>query len=396
MALAALAAVCTVVALTGLVWGAHQRILAAVADIGANKITVLGTAGLRTEGGWRNVEKIDLTMDDVARIESRIDNADRIFPLIVRELPLRRDHRVLEKVVVFAVEDSPLRTGTIGNAEWDVELGLALTSDDSENGRQVIVIGPTVREALFDADEDPLGAYVRVGYLPFEVKGVLGPFPTADLYGADLVEDEAWMAGLGAVVYVPFKTARDALYGTEALSRIEVEVGDAEKIPATAREIRDLLVRAHGGREGVVVFREPTLAETYARMSRVNTAVLAAVGALSLLAAGLVVLSLMLVAVNARRQEIGLRLAVGARKRDVLWQFMGEATVVATVGGLVGTALAYPTAPVIADHFDLPLAIPPWAAAAAFATSLAVGTLFGSVPAWRAARVDPMATLTPE
>ena len=396
MALAALAAVCTVVALTGLVRGASEGILAAVTDMGANKITVVGTAGLRTEGGWRNVEKIDLTMDDVARIESRIDNVDRVFPSILRTLPLRRDHRVLEQVVVQTLEEPPHRTGTIGNAVWDVELGLALTSDDSENRRQAIVIGPTVREALFDPDENPLGAYVLVGDLPFQVKGVLGPFPTADLYSADLLEEEGYLAGLGAVAHVPIKTAMDVLYGTQALNMIEVEAEDPEKIPETVREIRDLLVRAHGGHEGVVVFREPTLAETYAGMSRVNTAVLAAVGALSLLAAGLVVLSLMLVAVNARRQEIGLRLAVGARKLDVLWQFMGEATAVATVGGLVGTALAYPTAPVIADHFDLPLAIPPWAAPGAFAASLAVGALFGSVPAWRAARVDPMASLTPE
>lgn len=364
--------------------------------MGANRITVLGTAGLETEGGWRNVERIELTMDDVARIESRIDNVDRVFASISRTLPLRRDHRGLEHVVVQTVEEPPHRTGTIGNAVWSVELGLALTSDDSENRRQAIVIGPTVREALFDPDEDPLGTYVLVADVPFEVKGVLGPFPTADLYGPDLSADEEWLAGLGAVAYVPFETAREVLYGTRALDMIEVELEDPERMPETIREIRDLLVAAHGGREGVVAFREPTLAETYARMSGVNRALLAAVGALSLLAAGLVVLSLMLVAVNARTQEIGLRLAVGARKRDVIWQFMGEATVVATVGGLVGAALAYPAAPVLADHLDLPLAIPPWAAPAAFATSLAVGVLFGSVPAWRAARVDPMASLTPE
>ncbi|MCY3840756.1 MAG: ATP-binding cassette domain-containing protein [Gammaproteobacteria bacterium] len=396
MALAALAAVWTVVALTGYARGASQAILATAKDMGANRITVVGTAGLEEGGEWRNVERIDLTMDDVALIESRIDNLERVFPSVLDTLPVRRDHRVLEQVVVVSLEEPPHRTGTIGNAVWDVELGFALTADDSENRRQVIVIGPTIREALFDPDEDPLGAYVLVGDLPFEVKGVLGPFPTFGLYPADLLQDEEWTASMGAVAYVPFKTAADLLYGTEALDVIEVEADDPERIPETIREIRDMLVRAHGGREGVIVYREPTLAETYATMSRVNTTVLAAVGALSLLAAGLVVVSLMLVAVGTRRQEIGLRLAVGARKRDILWQFMAEATVVATVGGLAGTALAYLSAPVLTDHFELPLAIPPWAAPAAFATSLTVGALFGSVPAWRAARVDPMASLTPE
>ena len=395
MALAALAAVWTVVALTGFAWGASQAILATAKDMGANRITVVGTAGLEEGGEWRNVERVDLTMDDVTLIESRIDKADRVFPSIFRGLPVRRDHRVLERATVIGLTEPPHRTLTIGNAVWDVELGLALTTDDSENRRQAIVIGPTVREVLFDPDEDPLGAYVTVGDLPFEVKGVLGPFPTPGLYPADLAEDEEYLAGLGAVAHVPFKTAADLLFGTRALTMIEVEVANPEKIPEMVRDIRDLLVRAHGGREGVIAFREPTLAETYTRMSRVNTAMLAGVGTLSLLAAGLVVLSLMLVAVGSRRQEIGLRLAVGARKRDVLQQFMGEATAVATVGGLVGTVLAYLATPVPADFLDLPFAIPPWAATAAFATSLVVGALFGSVPAWRAARVDPMATLTP-
>lgn len=195
-------------------------------------------------------------MDDVARIESHIDNVDRVSPSILRSLPLRREHRILEQVVVHAVVGPPHRTRTIGDAVWDVELGVALTSDDNEHRRQVIVIGPTVREALFDPDEDPLGAYVLVGQVPFGVKGVLGPFPTADLYGPDLFEDEEWLAGLGAVAYL--------------------------------------------------------------------------------------------------------------------------------------------AAPAIADHLDLPLAIPPWAVPAALTTSLAVGAVFGTVPAWRAARVDPMASLTTE
>ncbi|MDE0037735.1 MAG: ATP-binding cassette domain-containing protein [Gammaproteobacteria bacterium] len=359
MALAALAAVWMVVALTGYARDASQAILATAKDMGANRITVLGTAGLEEEGRWRNVERIDLTMDDVALIEPRIDNADRVIPSVLDTLPVRRDDRVLKQVVVVSLEEPPHRTVTIGNAVWDVELGFALTADDSENRRQAIVIGPTIREALFDRDEDPLGAYVLVGDLPFEVKGVLGPFPTPGLYPADLLQDEEWTASMGAVAHVPFKTATDLLYGTEALSMIEVEADDPERIPETIREIRDMLVQAHGGREGVVVFREPTLAETYATMSRVNAAVLAAVGALSLLAAGLVVLSLMLVAVGTRRQEIGLRLAVGARKRDVQ---------LAVHGGGDGSGdhrrprrhgACVPLRPVFTDHFDLPLAIPP-------------------------------------
>ena len=359
MALAALAAVWMVVALTGYARDASQAILATAKDMGANRITVLGTAGLEEEGRWRNVERIDLTMDDVALIEPRIDNADRVIPSVLDTLPVRRDDRVLKQVVVVSLEEPPHRTVTIGNAVWDVELGFALTADDSENRRQAIVIGPTIREALFDRDEDPLGAYVLVGDLPFEVKGVLGPFPTPGLYPADLLQDEEWTASMGAVAHVPFKTATDLLYGTEALSMIEVEADDPERIPETIREIRDMLVQAHGGREGVVVFREPTLAETYATMSRVNAAVLAAVGALSLLAASLVVLSLMLVAVGTRRQEIGLRLAVGARKRDVQ---------LAVHGGGDGSSdhrrprrhgACVPLRPVFTDHFDLPLAIPP-------------------------------------
>ena len=396
MALATLAAVWTVVAVTGLVLGASQAILATARDMGANWITVVGTAGLEEEGIWRDVEKIELTMDDVALIESRISNADRVFPAVQRQLPVRRDHRVLEQVVIQSLGEPPHRTGTIGRSVWDVTHGRALTSDDSENRRQVVVIGPTVREALFDPDEDPLGLYVLVRDVPFEVKGVLGPFPTPDLYPAVEFEYEGFLTGLGAVADVPLNTATDVLYGSQALSMIEVEVDDPGTIPEKIREIRDMLVRVHGGREGVIVYREPTLAETYARMSRVNAAVLAAVGAVSLLASGMVVLSLMLVAVGVRRQEIGLRLAVGARRRDVLWQFLGEAAAVTAVGGLVGTVLAYTTAPLVSDLFDIRVAIPPWAVPAAFATSVAVGVLFGSVPAWRAARVDPMASLAPE
>ena len=399
MALASFVGISLVIVLMGMSQGAFGGIAHVVGDIGAARITVAGVearlVGAPEDGRFEPVQRVELTRDDAALIETRVDNVQAAYTVLSRYSAVSRGDAVLDRVTVIAQSETVLRT--VVDLAWPVARGAALTARDSDELRQVAVIGPSVRETLFSAVEEPLDDYVHVGGHPFKVKGVLGPnpAPTSIFLGGAVASDEAIAdieQQLGAVVYLPFGTAAETVFGTETLDGIIVEVLDPALVEETAGEIHDLIVHTHG-RRGLVAEVNGTLADAYARVSGLSTTVLAGIGVVALLGTALVVMSAMLMAVDSRKQEIGLRMAFGARRLEVLLQFAGEAVLVVLLGGAVGVAAAFVFGPYLSSLLDLPFASDPWFAGIAFACSVATGALAGSLPASRAAKVQPVTWL---
>lgn len=395
MAFASFVGISLVVVLMGVSHGAFGGVAHAVADMGAGRITVSGVearlVGAPKDGRFEPVEKVELTGGDAALIESRVENVRTTHAVLSRYLDVSRGDRVLDRVTVIAQSETVLRT--VVDLPWPLARGVALTASDSDESRHVAVVGPTVHETLFSAVEEPIDDYVYIGGHPLTIKGVLGPnpAPTSIFFAGSAASDEAIAdieRQLGTVVYLPFRTAAETVFGTETLDGIIVEVVDPASVEETASEIHDLIVRTHG-RRGVVVEANATLADAYARVSGLSRTALAGVGVVALLGTVLVVMSAMLMAVDSRKQEIGLRMALGARRLEVLLQFAGEAVLVVLLGGAIGAAAAFVSGPYLSALLDLPFASDPWFAGIAFACSVVTGVLAGSLPAARAAGVQP-------
>ena len=274
MAIAAAMSVSTVVMLLGLTKGAFASAAGVFADLGAQHISVSPRRRIydSDEPVFTPVEPVELTEDDVERIAQGVANVARVDISRGAYLAIARGDREAGGVTVQAQTDRP---SSMFNLPWPLESGAWLTDADDEAQRRVAIIGPTVRDQLFDAEESPLGENVLIDGRPFTVKGVLGPVPDAmELWvrrmGAGQHTVDEVRNGLGLVAYVPFQTGKALLFADEQ-TYMEVTVVDPEMGKATAAEIRDLLIRTHG-REGVVTRVNATLAGFYASMTGLSAA----------------------------------------------------------------------------------------------------------------------------
>ena len=397
MAGATVVGIALVIVLLGVTQGAFGGATKAVGDMGASWITVAGSrfrvVGARENGQFEPVREVELTRTDAALIESRVGNVRSTHPQLARHLDVRVGDRILNDVFVVAQSDTVPRT--VLDIPWPMALGRGLSASDSEEFRQVCVVGPYVAERMFGPGEGAIDAHIDVGGLPFRVKGVLGPNPVPTsifLAGNRTPPSDEEIAEMeqqiGTIVFLPFGTAAETVFGTEILNSIVVEAEDPQLVHETATEIRNLIVATHGT-EGVTVEVNATLADAYARMAGFGTTTLAGVGIVGLFGTGLIVMSAMLAAVDSRKQEIGLRLAFGARRVEILLQFTGEAVLISLLGGAIGAVAGFAVGPNVSSFLDLPFAIEPWFLAVALFCAVATGVLAGYFPASRAARVEP-------
>jgi len=252
-----------------------------------------------------------------------------------------------------------------------------------------MILGRTVAERLFPSGMNPIGQEVRARNVPFTVVGILahkGQTPN----GYDL-DDNA---------YVPQTTYRSKIQGgmrNLADGIIYVRASSEENAVLAEAQIAELLRDRHhiapGGEDDFQIRNMVEMASAQEESARTLRTLLAAVAAVSLLIAGIGIMNIMLVSVTERTREIGLRLAVGARGRDILWQFLGEALVLSLTGGVIGVAVGVFSSQRLSAWFGWPLLLLPGSIALAVGTSAAVGILFGLYPAWRASALDPIEAL---
>ena len=267
--------------------------------------------------------------------------------------------------------------------QWKVERGTFFSEEDEQEYATVAVLGQTVAKALFPDGQEPLGQYILVNNLIFQVIGVMstrGASPNGD------DQDD--------IVMVPYATSQLRLSGQRFLRNVTVAVEDVARIDETQSAVESLLAERHG----VIDFQIRNMAsiiDTATETQNTMTILLGSIAAISLLVGGIGVMNIMLVSVTERTREIGIRMATGARMRNILQQFLIEALVVSAVGGVIGVAVGLGSAAII-ESFGTAVQYSLAPVVLAFSCAFLTGLVFGYLPARKAARLDPVVALASE
>jgi len=270
--------------------------------------------------------------------------------------------------------------------DWSVSSGAVFTDADVKSGRKVALIGATVATNLFP-DEDPVGAQIQIGHVPFTVIGVLGA-KGQNAGGQD--QDD--------VIIMPSTTAQNRLSGNIRLGQILASATDANDIDAAQEEIKGLMRESHklstdGAEDDFTVRNQTEIAAAATSTTKVMSGLLAAIASISLLVGGIGIMNIMLVSVTERTREIGIRMAIGARGSDVLTQFLVESVAMSVLGGVIGLLVGYAGAALLGHLTGWTTATPVSAVAIAVGFSAAVGVFFGYYPARKAAALNPIQAL---
>jgi putative ABC transport system permease protein len=268
---------------------------------------------------------------------------------------------------------------------WPNKYGSFFSAQDVSSATKVAVLGMVVADTLFGPDVDPTGQIIRIRNQPFRVLGVMAS-KGQGAFGQD--QDD--------IVFVPYTTVQKKLQGIQHINNITVSATTAETAPVAAA-ITDLLRLRHklapAEPDDFMVRTQEEIASVRTETTRTMTTLLAAIAGVSLMVGGIGIMNIMLVSVTERTREIGLRMAIGARGRDVLLQFLVEAVVISLFGGLLGILLGYGLSAGLERFLQWPTSIPPDSIAIAFGFAGGTGVFFGFYPARKAARLDPIEAL---
>jgi len=352
--------------------GSKQKVLDQISSMGTNLLMVQpGLAGFRGGG-----DIATLTLDDEAAL-AQLPNVDD-------SMSERRGRQTLRfSNIDYATSVSGVSASMPTVRNWPVEKGTFFTERDVTADAAVVVLGQTVVKTLFPNGDDPIGKYILVHNIPFEVIGVLsskGSMP----WGGD--QDDA--------AFVPVTTAIVRLFGQNYVNSINLKIENTENMDATQDAMTQMLIARHKV-EDFHVLNSASFLEMATSTQNTLTILLGAVAAISLLVGGIGVMNIMLVSVTERTREIGIRMATGARMRDIMLQFNIEAAVVCIIGGLLGLGIGF-SAGWGVSLFDVSVSFSAGPPIVAFSSAVLTGLLFGYLPARKAARLDPVVALSSE
>ncbi|MGF6230153.1 macrolide transport system ATP-binding/permease protein [Inquilinus ginsengisoli] len=266
---------------------------------------------------------------------------------------------------------------------WAVERGSFISAGDHASYAPVIVLGQTTARILFPEGVDPLGRYVLVNNIPFQVIGLM------EAKGAT-----TWGTDQDDIAFMPLSTGSLRVFGKRFVRSITVQVEDTALIDQTQADVQALLEARHR-RQDVQIRNMSSLIETVSATQNTLTILLGSVAAISLLVGGIGVMNIMLVSVTERTREIGVRMATGARMRDILQQFITESVVVSAIGGAIGVVGGLGVAAAL-QAFGTPIVFSPGPVLLAFGCAFLTGLIFGYMPARKAATLDPVVALSAE
>ncbi|HEX6436695.1 MAG TPA: ABC transporter permease [Candidatus Binatia bacterium] len=368
-----------VIAMVAIGEGARVTIRSQIASLGTNVLIVL--PGTTAQGGVRTGSGgVNTLVDGDAKAMMRE------LPAVASASPaLRRP----EQVVAGNLNWSTLTQGVAPEfqqiRDWQVAEGRFIHDGDVESAAKVAVIGETVLNQLFGND-DPIDAVIRIRNIPFRVVGVLAPKGQTS-QGTD--QDDT--------IIIPYTTMQKRLMRITFVQSIVASAVNAERLPEAQAQITALLRQRHrigpDRQDDFYIRNLSDIAEAASSSARVMAVLLGSVASISLLVGGIGIMNIMLVSVTERTREIGIRMAVGARRKDIMLQFLVEAVVMAATGGSIGILLGIGSSEILNDWVQWPTHISASIIALAFFFSAAVGIFFGFYPARKAATLDPIDAL---
>ncbi|PDT43066.1 MULTISPECIES: MacB family efflux pump subunit [Sinorhizobium] len=362
----------SVVAMLAIGTGAQDSVLSRISSMGSDLLLVRPSmANFRGSAGGSNVTLVPADADAILELP----NVAFAVPEMTSTVTLRRGN----------IDYQTTANGTVPQftaaKSWPIGRGEFINRDDMEGYAPVTVLGQTVVRTLFPDGSDPIGQFVLVNKIPFQVIGVMSEMG-ASAGGND--QDD--------VVLVPLTTGSMRIFGQRNIRTITVKVKDAAAIDLTQERIQALLNERHK-KEDTQITNMSSVREAFTETSNTMKLFLGSVAAISLLVGGIGVMNIMLVSVSERTREIGVRMATGARQRDILVQFIVEALVVSAIGGAIGIVAGLGTA-YVARTFGMPVSFTAGPVALAFACAFLTGLLFGFLPARNASRLQPAVALS--
>jgi len=372
-----------VIAMVAIGEGAKARVEEAFASMGTNLLIVLpgSTTAGGAHGGFGSMPT--LSWDDLRAIQTEVPTVRYAAP------QLRSNAQILSEDQNWSTQVSGTTPEYFGIRNWPMQRGAAMTQSDVDSSAKVVFLGQTVVDKLYGANADPVGQLVRIKNIPFQVAGVLakkGQSPMGQDY------DDA--------AFVPVTTFQSKIQGgLQKYLNGTVFVG-ATSPAATAKaesDITNLLRDRHhvqpGADDDFSIRNLTEMANAQQEGTKTLTTLLASIAAVSLLVGGIGIMNIMLVSVTERTREIGVRMAVGAKGKNILAQFLVEALTLAVMGGLLGVTLGLVAAERLASKFNWPMLIRPDIIVIAVGFSALVGIVFGLYPARKASRLDPIEAL---
>ena len=375
--------VAAVIAMVSVGEGANVAVQQQIESLGTNLLMVMpgSTTSGGVRSGWGGVST--LTVQDAEAIR-------RECPSVAHAAYFRR-----QGVQVISGNKNWYTTAQGTTAEyvqvrnWNTSEGSFFTQRDDATANRVVVIGQTIAAQLFGPGEDPVGAQVRILEVPFTVIGVLEPKGQA-----------AWGQDQDDVLLMPFNTAVRRVLGTKFVGTVDMIFTSAtsqETVDAAENEITALLRERHrltpGQDDDFNVRNLADIAKARESAADVMTALLMSVASISLLVGGIGIMNILLVSVTERTREIGIRMAIGAKARHILLQFLVEAITLSVAGGIVGVVLGVTSGKAISYFAEWPTVVSPSAIAGSVVISAAVGVFVGFYPARKASRLDPISAL---
>jgi putative ABC transport system permease protein len=360
--------------------GAREQVAAQVRSLGSNLLIVvsgnINQSGVRLGAGAIPT----LTDEDAAAIAGEIPSVQVTSSLA------RGNIQIVADAANWATSVFTVDVGYLEVRDWEVESGRSFEPEEAARGSQVALLGQTVSRELFP-DQDPIGREVRIRNVPFRVIGVLARKGQSTV-GQD--QDD--------VLLIPLVAGRRVLGSNQVKSRsvagILVKVREGWDMNQAQEEVQSLLRQRHRLQplqdDDFTVKNLSAVASAKEAGARTLSVLLASVALVSLATGGIGILNIMLVSVTERTREIGIRLAVGARRKDILWQFLLEAISLSIIGGVIGVTVGAVASLIISRLAGWSLIIDPWSVTLAVTSSVLVGVFFGWYPALRASRLQPV------
>jgi len=375
--------VASVVLMVAIGRGAQQSVTQRIQSMGTNLLIIQpgspGESDVRSlfhqSGGGNN---ISLTTDDADAVRQFVKNLKGISPENRSSMQAIKGNLNMSTSVVGVTPDYP----EVNN--FPVEYGRFITQEDLLLSSKVVALGQEVVNTLFE-DQNPIGEDIRLENNIFTVVGVMSQ------------KGQQGFSNQDDIAFIPLSTMQQRIQGTDSVSTINVSVTSQEKMEQTKELITAVLMNEHrianAADQDFNVLNQAEVVETLNEVTQIFTLLLGGIAAISLIVGGIGVMNIMLVSVTERTREIGIRKAIGARKRDILQQFLVESTVLTILGGTIGILLSFLGVWLISIFSEISAIISTGSIILAVAFSITIGVFFGMLPAWKAAKLKPIDAL---
>ena len=371
-----------VIAMVAIGQGSKKSIQDQLSSMGSNMITVRPNSNQTPGGGARlDVSTVQtLTLDDIKAIQNQAQYINAVSPAV------QGRGQVINAAMNWPTTMQGVSPDFLTIRNWPLKEGVSFSDEDVNGAAKVCLIGQTVVDNIFDPGDDPVGKTIRFNKIPFKIIGVLAE-KGENAFGQD--QDDILLA--------PYTTVQKRILAIPFIQTIYASALNSETSEAATQELSQVLRTSHkltnSEQDDFTVRTQAELISTFSSTSQLLTVLLAAIAGISLLVGGIGIMNIMYVSVTERTKEIGLRMAIGAKGIDILMQFLIEAIVISTTGGILGVLLGLLASKLITVFLSWPTLVSESSIILSFVVCAITGIFFGYYPAQKASRLDPIEAL---